>query len=640
MKKIILKKLHLENFKGCKDVTVDFGSKTLVKGQNATGKTTLVDAFTWVLFDKDSTGATKFQVRPLDSDGNPIHFVEIKAEVSLEIDEVPYTLSKKQKEKWVKKRGSEEQEFQGNVNEFEINGYPKSEKDFKSFVTEIVDEKLFRMITNPMAFTSLPWKEQREVLYKLVNDMNDYDIAAKNDEFKLLLPELQVAKLDDIKTKYTKSKNELNKQLVEIPARIDEISKQIVVIDTAELELEKAGLKKDIATINDKIGDTEKLYAEKNAKANEIMELKFEISDYERKANTELVNKKKAMQEVIDKNRYDSVSYNTTLSSKKRYCETVERDNQGYNAQKEKTKLDYINAKKRVFDDSSLVCSYCGQEYPQEKKEALKAEFETHKAKELEAIGERGKELSQKVKDTTEEIISLKAEIDDIQKRKEIAEKAMEEYTKQLKALPESVDLSGDKEYKKLLKKLSDMESAMNDTSDIKDLISQLKAEAEEKRNALMNIELQISKADCSSAEERKAELEEEQVRIGQRVADCEKMLYLVDKFTKEKLDRISEMVNSKFEMVNFNLFTRQINGGIAECCECTVNGVPFNVLNNGHKIAAGIDIIRTLSVIFNVSAPIFTDNAEAINEFNIPKTDSQLILLMVTEDKTMKVEV
>ena len=131
MKKIILKKLHLENFKGCKDVTVDFGSKTLVKGQNATGKTTLVDAFTWVLFDKDSTGATKFQVRPLDSDGNPIHFVEIKAEVSLEIDEVPYTLSKKQKEKWVKKRGSEEQEFQGNVNEFEINGYPKSEKDFK-----------------------------------------------------------------------------------------------------------------------------------------------------------------------------------------------------------------------------------------------------------------------------------------------------------------------------------------------------------------------------------------------------------------------------------------------------------------------------------------------------------------------------
>ena len=171
-------------------------------------------------------------------------------------------------------------------------------------------------------------------------------------------------------------------------------------------------------------------------------------------------------------------------------------------------------------------------------------------------------------------------------------------------------------------------------------MISQLKAEAEEKRNALMNIELQISKADCSPAEERKAELEEEQVQIGQRVADCEKMLYLVDKFTKEKLDRISEMVNSKFEMVNFNLFTRQINGGIAECCECTVNGVPFNVLNNGHKIAAGIDIIRTLSVIFNVSAPIFTDNAEAINEFNIPKTDSQLILLMVTEDKTMKVEV
>ena len=210
MKKIKLLSMRIQNFKGCKDRKIEFGDKTRIFGANATGKTTVFDSFTWLLFGKDSLGSTDFDVRPLDADGKMINSIEISVEAKISVDSDEYELKKVQKQKWVKKHGTDTRVFQGNVNEFEINGYPKSQKDFKDFISGIVDEDVFNMITNPNAFNALAWKKQREILMKFVGSFSDVEIAERLDEkYAKLIPELKIASTEDILKKYTKAKTAL-----------------------------------------------------------------------------------------------------------------------------------------------------------------------------------------------------------------------------------------------------------------------------------------------------------------------------------------------------------------------------------------------------------------------------------------------
>lgn len=640
MKNIKIKNINIENFKGIKAKGYSFGNKTLIKGMNATGKTSVVDAFTWLLFGTDSQGNTKFQVRPVDDDGNPIHFVEINVEATVEVDGQEFTLLKRQKEKWVKKRGSEEQEFQGNVNEFEINGYPKTEKDYKEFIADMVDEKIFKLITNPMAFTGMAWKDQRKILFQLVSDITDIDIATRNTEFGPLVQELNVASIDDIKAKYVKAKNDLNKQLTELPARIDEVSKQIVYVDVSDLELQRNILKENITGLEAKL-DNVSLIANERKKASEnILNMKFELSDMERKANSDLDKKRSELNRSLSNRKYDLSTLVMNIQSSERTIANMEKSIKDYEARKLRLKNEYKSATERVFDENSLVCPYCGQEYQQEKKGALLAEFESHKQEEISKIVADGRTVANDISAMQESMKKEQEKLNASYELKKVAEDDISRISLEIEAIPSNVDMSSDAEYQKLLKAYEEAEKSMNEEFSLDNELTTIKQELDHERKLLLECELDIAKADCSLAEERKAELEEEQRTVGQKVADVEKILYIVEQFTKAKLDIISDMVNSKFQMVNFKLFSHQINGGISECCECTYNGVPFSVLNTGHRIAAGIDIVRTLSEIYGISAPLFVDNAEAINEVNIPKTETQLVLLSVTEDKEISVEV
>lgn len=250
MKRITLLSMDIQNFKGCTGKTIDFADKTKICGANATGKTTIFDAFTFLLFNRDSLGSSDFDIRPLDADGKMIDNIEISVKARISVDDEEFELKKVQKQKWVKKRGTDSREFQGNVNEFEINGYPKSQKEFKEFISEIVDEDVFNLITNPAAFNSLPWKKQRETLMEFVGNFSDVKIAETfGDKYAKLIPELKMATTDDILKKYTKAKNSLNKDAVEIPARIDEVSKQLVIADVGALEVEKAAKEAELSKV-------------------------------------------------------------------------------------------------------------------------------------------------------------------------------------------------------------------------------------------------------------------------------------------------------------------------------------------------------------------------------------------------------
>lgn len=635
-----IKSISLQNFKGCKNATYTFDGKNVtVCGANGSGKTTIFDAFTWLLFGKDSLDNAKFEIRPLDKDGKQIDNVEIYVAATLEIDGKEVELKKTQKQNWVKKRGTQNPVLQGNVNEYEIDGYPRSEKDYKEYINGIVSDDLFKMLTNPTYFPNMPWKEQRATIMKFASDVSDIELATEDSRFAELLPEIEKApSADDIKAKYQKSLTELKKKQIELPVRIDEISNSKVDIDVAELELLKNSLNEHIAVVKSKIADTDKQFEEYQKLSDGIMELKFAESDLVRKANEENIKARREIEDKITDKKFPLRQTEKTISDTENYIElskrTAEKISENLKEIREKRKAE----NERVFDENSLVCSYCGQEYPQDRKEQIKAEFETHKAEELKAITDNGNLIKGRLDKEKETIDSLEKELVERRKSLEMLNNSIASLEKQLSELPTSIDVTGTEEYKAIQSQIAEKEQAMSQMNSADEVRKSLNYELECSQTQLIECEKKMAMSQKNiEIDERIEELQEEQRITAQKIADVEKMLYLLDEFIKYKLDKISDSINSQFEMVNFILFKSQLNGGIAETCECQYNGIPFGSLNSAARTQCGLDIIRTLQRMYGVFVPVFVDNRESCT--NIPTMDCQVISLVVSPtDKDLRI--
>lgn len=655
---IELVKMHIENFKGIKELDISFGKNTKIYGQNATGKTSIVDAYNWCLFDKNSIGEAKFQIRPLDANNNQINHVEIKVSVTLRIDGREITFKKVQKQNWVKKRGSLSETLQGNVNSFEIDEVPKKEKDYKEYIKNIINEDLFKLITNPQAFVGKKWQEQREELMKLAPDIDNEDVIATNPK---LLSELSLAlslhNPEDLQAKAKKALSEYKKQQAEIPARIDEVRKSMTDIDVAELELQRNGLKEQIAEIEKSEEDMTAQYEKYQKDTDDLMDLKFKLSDMERKANEDNNTSKRKYEEQIADFDADISSSNRRIDALKQNIIDAGGTISAYEKKREELLADWKeeNAKtyvdNLVFDENSTICPMCGQSYPEDKIEQIKTDFERKKADvkakwekdhrdaldRIVADGNRYKGLIEQMQDKLEDTeVQLSAEKRNLQST-EVERKKVSDA---LSTLPDRIDISNTEEYKELASQISEKEKLLSTANSGAEMRQQLRIKKNGLKEELFEVEKQITSADNSAKEERIEELQQEMNDIADKVNEQEKMLYLLEEFTKAKMTMISKSVNEKFKIVNWKLFDKQVNGAIVECCECTVNGVPFSALNTGHRIVAGLDIISTLSEMHGVTAPIFIDNAEAINEFNIPKIEAQTILLSVSHDKQIEVRV
>ena len=675
--RMILKSLHLENFKGIKNLDVNFSDKTKIKGQNAAGKTTIFDAFTWLLFNKNSAGEEKFNVRPLDKDGNRIDNVEIKVVAVLDVDGKEVELSKVQKQNWVKKRGTDTVALQGNVNSFEIDGYPKSEADFKDYVSGLAQsEEMFKMLTNPQYFSSLKWKDQRDILMKLVSETSDVELAKTDGKYAPLINELEKApSTDDIRAKFSKALSGWKKKQAEIPVRIDEAEKSKIDVDVAEQELAKVDLVRRIAECGKKMENAGSALGDLRSKE---MQLQFDMSGMEQTMNRELSNKRSIMDAELRDCKNELEHFAVTISLKEKQISDNEKTITDADAERKKLGEQYNSEKAKVFDEtpylfdeskwifdeSTTVCSLCGQKLPADKIEQLKADFEERKTKakadakrklsdsksdfitqkesnleEIKAYGFAKKNL---IEELTKKNADLQMEIDSLKKQEQGTFTNKEELCKLLSEIPEEADYSQNEEYVKLKaehdKILADIAKLESEGAD--KVVTDLKAEKADLQSQLDEVNKVITQAANNVAiDDRIETLRDEQKEIGQKVADQEQMLYLLEEFIRFKLDKISESINSHFKTVNFKLFEMQLNGGMKDCCECTVNGVPYSTLNSGHRIVAGLDIIRSLSELYGVSVPIFVDNAESLNEFNVPDMDTQLILLSVSADKQLKVD-
>lgn len=674
--KITIKSIHIENFKGIKMLDVTFSGKTKISGQNAVGKTTIFDAFTWLLFNKNSSGEEKFNVRPLN-EGIRVDNVEIKVSAILDVDGKEVELSKTQKQNWVKKRGTDTAVLQGNVNSFEIDGYPKSEADFKAYVSELAQsEEMFKMLTNPQYFSSLKWKDQRDILMKLVSEVSDVELAQTDAKYAPLLSELEKApSTDDIRAKFSKALNEWKKKQAEIPVRIDEAMKSKVDIDVAEQELAKVDLVRRIAECDKKMENAGSALGDLRSKE---MQLQFDMSGMEQTMNRELSNKRSIMDAELRDCKNELEHFAVTISLKEKQISDNEKTITDADAERKKLGEQYNSEKakafdetpylfdesKWIFDESTTVCSLCGQKLPADKIEQLKADFEERKTKakadakrklndsksdfitqkesnleEIKAYGFAKKNL---IEELTKKNADLQMEIDSLKKQEQGTFTNKEELCKLLSEILEEADYSQNEEYVKLKtehdKILADIAKLESEGAD--KVVTDLKAEKTNLQAQLDEVNKVIAQAANNiMIDDRIETLHDEQKEIGQKVADQEQMLYLLEEFIRFKLDKVSESINSHFKTVNFKLFEMQLNGGMKDCCECTVNGVPYSTLNSGHRIVAGLDIIRSLGELYGVSVPIFVDNAESLNDFNVPDMDAQLILLSVSADKQLKVE-
>lgn len=635
---IFLKNLSIKNFKGIKDLKLNFSKKNNIFGENGTGKTTIFDAFNFLLFSKDSYDRSKFDVQPLDNNNNKIHNLETEIEAVLEVDGKETLLRKIYKENWTKTRGQAERNLKGYTTLYYVNDIPQKEGEYKKYISNLVNENVFKLVTNPMYFSSLPWKDRREILMQIIGDIDSEKVINYNSNLEPLKKLLDDG-IDNF-LKATKEKiNRLKKDRNQIPCRIDELDKYLFDTEHYEkLKKEEELTEEKIKKIDEMIFDRSKILDVLFEKKEELFRLKSELQDKTQHAKLKALEPKQELEKEIMTIKYKISESDREIEQINkailRLNNSIELNNTNLAQLREEYKK--IKQRKFKFDEDFKICQVCGQALPEDsvekRKKVLEENFNKKNARDLENNKNEGLSVKEQIEKTQKTISERKECIKALEadKQKLISLlKAKEEELKQLDTT--GITIEGTKE---LESKIEEMEEEINSfkAEDVENL-KQLKKDLVIKLQDLnTNIEL------SDRSKERIEELELKEKELSSNIALLEGKQILGEEFIRTKVELLEDTVNHKFKFVKFKLFNNLTNGGLEECCEPTVNGVPFTSnLNTAAKINAGIDIINTLSEFYNVQAPIFVDNAESINK--IIETNSQLINLIVSLDKVIKVE-
>ncbi len=645
-----LQSMKLNNFKGLREFAATFGDKPRIYGDNATGKTTLFDAFFWVLFDKDSANRKDFEIKTLGPDNQPIHGIEHSVEVVLAVDGKTVELKKVYAEKWTKRRGSATAEFTGHTTEYFVDGVPVKQTDYKDRIASILQEDTFKLLTSPLYFNEvLNWQKRREILLQVCGDVTNEEVIASNDALAELPELIGNRTIEDFRKVVNAKRNEINKELEKIPVRIDEASRakpDASKLDAAALQSELDALQYEIQSGEQIILDLQNgagtMDVEKQLREVDLQMLQRKQA-LQQEGVEGLAPKQQAVatmqgdlyriQEAIA-NHEDSIRASTTkIAALESQIQTL------------RSEWADVNATQCPDSDATDTCPTCGQPLPeaqvQEAREKAVADFNVKKSQRLRDIAEAGKQK--------------KAELESAQKILQSATESCEssrqllaDYTDRLIAAKDDLaqsqqsvgDPSQDTEYCNLQQqkdalaaKLETLRlSTEKEVARIRESINNTRSKATQIARDL---------AMCSQAQEldkRIQTLRDQERTLAAEYEKLEASLFLTEEFVRTKVQLLESHINSKFERARFKLFSEQVNGGLAETCETLYNGVPYGSLNNAMRINIGLDILNTLSRHYDLHAPIFIDNAEAVTEL-LP-TEGQCIALYVSEaDKQLRIE-
>lgn len=630
-----IKHIYLQNFckfYGSNTLDADIYDRTEISGVNETGKSTIKRAIQYIFGCRDENGREITGIRPHDKDGNDIDG-DITAEVTVEIGGTERTIKKVCKKEYNKKG-----ELKGNVTECYVDGISKKAKEFEQFLADSVTLKeMFSICINANALLSLNPTDQRLTLSQYFSQ-SDAEIAASIPEFAPLVKTLEVGNIKSLKSSLNKELNDWKKKLDEVPARIDEVRSRRESMGLAELELQKKALYEKLEENKSK-QNTGKSYMDGYYVLSDgVMALQFQLTDLQKKANEILeaqrADKRKALNMVQNEHQKELLKADTIREE----ITELEKRIAQYEQKRQDLKKSWDLNKSLKFDENSLVCSYCGQEYTEEKKEQLRTEFDTHKAHELELITKEGSSCAEHIKADQAELEHNREELKKTEDEVERLEKEVSIADNNLSSIPATVDVSGTEEYKSIRLQIAEREAAMNEYADLQTLMISLRGEEEQIQKEIYEVSHKIKSATDDDA--RIDELEKNQREYTQKVTDVQAQLDLLKKFSRKKNELLESDVNEYLEFCHVKMFRPLVNGDTEECCDFIYKGEPYSRnMNHGARILTEIDICNAFQKRCGVELPIMVDDTESLDPWKIPNVDSQLIMFRRSDDASLKVE-
>lgn len=648
MKTITLNKLEINNFKGISNLSIDFGKVTNIKGENALGKTSIFDAFTWLLFDKDSKDRKDFDVRPLDANNNIIRGLNPYVVAYLSVDNKEIKLTKTLKEKWSRAKSESERKFTGNETLYEINDVPVKKSEYtKKISDEIIDEKQFKLLTNPYLFANLNWKDARAIILEIAGDVSIEQVFAINKDLKAIEDDLKKDDVENILKSRNASIKKLKEEKKSIPYKIEEANNSIQEIDFTSIEAEIRDKESQIKDIDRQLSDIAEVSKKQLFKNKEIMaEIQLnntKIQNYKNDAYKITEQKKQGL--FTKKEKISSEIYKLKDIKNKANYELDNLRNAYDRIKKEiaAAKQDWKDEKsKEICLDGILTeCPTCKRPFESDaienKKQEMLENFNANKAKRIKEIGELGKS---KTKELEEIDILIEDKLDLIKYKSDeilILESDIKEVEKEIEGIKPSIPIITQENINKLESKNIELENLLNDTSSNNNVTNY----TEEKDKLNSELKALYSKLAVKALNDKTLiridDLKQEEKALGAQIARQEKIVMLCEEFIKTRVDLLEASINHKFKNVKFKLFKENINGSLEETCEPLIEGVPFKNANTASQINSGLDIINTLSKFYEASVPVFIDNRESVN--NLIDINSQVINLIVTQDNPIIIE-
>lgn len=655
MKKILLKSLSLINFKGVRDFSITFNDGiTTVCGDNGTGKTTLYDAYLWLLFGKDSTGrsdgANGFNVKTNDENGKPIYRLEHSVTAVLDVDGKEIKLQRSLCEKWQKVNGTTDEVMKDETQYFINDVRTGTKKEYQAEISEIIPEDVFRMITNPYFFTSLSADTQKEMLLEMVGNIDDEEVAATDPDFLALLDQINGTSLAKWAREIAAKKRACNDALATIPASIETAQKLMPESENWTV------LEKQLKEVQDRVKEIDAQIADKSALNDEAYKRKMALMKQQADKRIKLQDRENTIRmeanAAHNKALSDIQQMENELSINQKNLDSYRNDKMNVDG-----KIDELNGKlvemreqfktvaKEQFPEPSgdvLVCPTCGEPYKGENLEnaiaKLRGNFEQSKSKRQKDIQTKGKKYKAEYDRAVEQQTKLTGLI---AKLEDDALEIKGNITIKKNNIPVAGNadeaIANDKECIGLRNDIAEIANQLQVEVPQAD-VSELQSEKADSNAAIADINKRLGKrAMIERVNKEIADLEEKRIANNQAKADLEKWEDVYLRFQKAKDEVLMQRINGLFNVVSFSFVKEQKNGGEKVTCYCMVNGVPYADVNACGKVNAGLDIINAICATKGISAPIFIDNRESFNQI-IP-TISQIVNLKVSNDKSLTIK-
>lgn len=630
-----IKHFHIENFGIHRNLDFDLERKTTISGCNRVGKSTIKRAVQWILNCKSENGKEISGIRPHDDNGMDIDGLTTVAEMTICVDGMENTLKRTC---FQEKNRQGEYTGKDNLQYFVDDVRKGTKKAYEEFI-----QKFFpaAVCMSAQEFFSKDTAGRRAML-EIFSQHDTESIISENAEFEPLQAKLNANSTEDLKKTCREKIKMKTKERDAFPAKIEVLNGQKTDIDVAEQELLRNALNEQIEDVKAKQADISKEFEEQQKSSDGILELKFELNDLQRKANEEL--KRKRIETRNDINKTNNCIYVAKRQQEdiKRNIEqaekAIERNTILINAIKENWRA----ANERAFDENSLICSYCGQSFPEEKQEEIKAKFAENGAQELADLTKRGNELKAAIDKDKEEIVQLKTELLENEKAISELEAQLKELETQYNSIPQSIDVSDRPEVQEINRKIAEKEQAMNKGHSTSQIRGWFQAELENLQSQLMEVNRKLALAQRNvEIDEQIADLQKQQLAKSQEIADVERELDLLKAFERKKAELLESDVNSWFDYVQVKMSEIQQNGDPKDVCLITVDGESYDRnLNHGSRMLAEIDICRAFQRKYVVVLPIILDDTESLNPWDIPDIENQIIMLRWGESEELKIEV